>query len=161
MANRTEQRTAMLFVLPAVVLVAVFRMFPLAWGFLLSFRTGDGAGGSTFVGLDNYRALTTYQAFLDSLVNTLVLLATLPIWVMLPMLLAILIHRGGAGRQDVSRGLLFPGGPGTATTLPAFVIWMEQGKMNRPGYASAISMVLFVGMAGLAWIQIRIMSRNV
>jgi multiple sugar transport system permease protein len=37
---------------------------------------------------------------------------------------------------------------------------MEQGKMNRPGYASAISMVLFVGMAGLAYVQIRIMSRN-
>jgi multiple sugar transport system permease protein len=37
---------------------------------------------------------------------------------------------------------------------------MEQGKMNRPGYASAISMVLFVVMAGLAYVQIRIMSRN-
>ncbi len=56
--------------------------------------------------------------------------------------------------------VLTAGGPGTSTTLPEFLIWMEQGKMNRPGYASAISMVLFVGMAGLAWVQIRIMQRN-
>ena len=56
--------------------------------------------------------------------------------------------------------VLTAGGPGTATTLPEFLIWMEQGKMNRPGYASAISMVLFVMMAGLAYVQIRIMSRN-
>jgi len=56
--------------------------------------------------------------------------------------------------------VLTAGGPGTSTTLPEFLIWMEQGKMNRPGYASAISMVLFVGMAGLAYVQIRIMSRN-
>lgn len=286
MANRTEQRTAMLFVLPAVVLVVLFRMFPLVWGFMLSFRSGDGAGGSVFVGLDNYRALTTDQAFLDSLVNTLILLATLPIWVMLPLLLAILIHQGVPGGKLFRAVYFFPavlsaviigsifnvvlrydgslnaalhavgveavdwlgsgstalaslivvelwatfgmsvlifmaglstvsselveaarldgakplqiwwhvilpamrpilefvavvttigvltsmfgliyvltaGGPGTATTLPEFLIWMEQGKMNRPGYASAISMVLFVGMAGLAWIQIRIMSRNV
>lgn len=56
--------------------------------------------------------------------------------------------------------VLTAGGPGTATTLPEFLIWLEQGKMNRPGYAAAISMVLFVGMAGLAWVQIRIMSRN-
>jgi ABC-type maltose transport system permease subunit len=42
------------------------------------------------------------------------------------------------------------GGPGTATTLPEFLIWLEQGKLNRPGYASAISMVLFGLMAILA-----------
>lgn len=56
--------------------------------------------------------------------------------------------------------VLTAGGPGTATTLPEFLIWMDQGKMKRPGYASAISMVLFVMMAGLAYVHIRIMSRN-
>ncbi|MEQ8696987.1 MAG: ABC transporter permease subunit, partial [Bauldia litoralis] len=52
------------------------------------------------------------------------------------------------------------GGPGTATTLPEFLIWLEQGKLNRPGYASAISVVLFGLMALLATVQIRILSRN-
>jgi multiple sugar transport system permease protein len=56
--------------------------------------------------------------------------------------------------------VLTAGGPGTATTLPEFLIWLEQGKMNRPGYAAAISMVLFLLMGGLAWMQIRIMNRN-
>ncbi|MEO6299917.1 MAG: sugar ABC transporter permease, partial [Paracoccaceae bacterium] len=56
--------------------------------------------------------------------------------------------------------VLTAGGPGTATTLPEFLIWLEQGKMNRPGYAAAISMVLFCVMAVLAYVQIRIMSRN-
>ena len=37
--------------------------------------------------------------------------------------------------------VLTAGGPGTATTLPEFLIWLEQGKMNQPGYAAAISMV--------------------
>ena len=48
--------------------------------------------------------------------------------------------------------VLTAGGPGTATTLPEFLIWLEQGKMNRPGYAAAISMVLFAadGRARLA-----------
>jgi multiple sugar transport system permease protein len=52
------------------------------------------------------------------------------------------------------------GGPGTSTYLPEYLIWMEQGYLNKPGYASAISMVLFALMAGLAVVQIRIMSRN-
>ena len=56
--------------------------------------------------------------------------------------------------------VLTAGGPGTATTLPEFLIWLEQGKLNRPGYAAAISAVLFVLMAGVAWAQVRIMSRN-
>ncbi len=34
---KSESRAALLFVAPALLLVAVFRMFPLAWGFLLSF----------------------------------------------------------------------------------------------------------------------------
>ncbi len=238
-----------------------------------------------FVGIDNYIAISNDPAFHDSIENTLILIATLPIWVMLPMLLAILIHQGVpggkifravyffpavlstvivgsifnvvlrfdgslnaflkavglvpvdwlgngstalasliavqlwstfgmsllifmAGLSTVSKelieaarldgakplqiwihivipalrpiiefvavvttigvltsmfGLIYvltAGGPGTATTLPEFLIWLEQGKMNRPGYAAAISMVLFTMMAGLAYVQIRIMSRN-
>jgi len=56
--------------------------------------------------------------------------------------------------------VLTAGGPGTATTLPEFLIWLEQGKLNQPAYAAALSMMLFVMMAGLAWLQIRIMARN-
>ena len=56
-------------------------MFPLARGSFLSFIEGDGE--SRFIGLDNDRALTTDAAFHDSLINTLVLLATLPVCVYL------------------------------------------------------------------------------
>lgn len=285
MARRSETRIALMFVAPALVLVGVFRLFPLIWGAALSFTAGDGQGGTVWVGWQNYRQLASDGAFHDSLVNTLILLATLPVWVMLPLLLAILIHQGVPGgklfravyffpavlsaviigsifnvvlrydgslnaalkslgieavdwlgqggtalasliavelwatfgmsvliflaglstvsselveaaRLDGARpfqiwwhvilpalrpilefvavvttigvltsmfGLIYvltAGGPGTSTTLPEFLIWMEQGKMNRPGYASAISMVLFAGMAGLALVQIRIMQRN-
>jgi len=274
-----------LFVLPAIVLVGVFRIFPLAWGVVLSFTNSNGFGQSSFVGIGNYVAIANDPAFRDSIENTLILIATLPIWVMLPLLLAILIHQGVpggkifravyffpavlstviigsifnvvlrfdgslnaflkaiglipvdwlgngataltsliavqlwatfgmsllifmAGLSTVSKelieaarldgakplqiwvhviipalrpiiefvavvttigvltsmfGLIYvltAGGPGTATTLPEFLIWLEQGKMNQPGYAAAISMVLFVMMAGLAYVQIRIMSRN-
>jgi multiple sugar transport system permease protein len=275
----------LLFLLPAIVLVCVFRIFPLIWGFILSFTNSNGFGQASFVGLDNYVAVAKDPAFRDSIENTLILIATLPVWILLPLLLGTLIHQGVpggkifravyffpavlssviigsifnvvlrfdgslnaflkavgllpvdwlgrgstalasliavqlwstfgmsllifmAGLSTVSRelieaarldgakplqiwvhviipalrpiiefvtvvttigvltsmfGLIYvltSGGPGTATTLPEFLIWLEQGKMNQPGYAAAISMVLFVGMAGLAYLQIRIMSRN-
>lgn len=278
-------RLGLLFVVPALALVIVFRIVPLIWGFGTSLTDYDGMSAPRFVGLANYAALTHDPVFIDSIVNMLILLATLPVWIGLPMLLAILIHQGvpggklfravyffpavlssvivgaifnmllrydgsfnamlkalgfsavdwlgnsstalfsliavqlwatfgmslliflaglstvpsdmleaakldGAGLFDTWWHIVIPsirpiiefaavvttigmltsmfgliyvltaGGPGTSTTLPEFLIWLEQGRMNRPGYASAISMVLFALMAGLAFIQIRIMSRN-
>ncbi|MDQ0390689.1 carbohydrate ABC transporter permease [Labrys monachus] len=285
MGSKAERRIGLLFVLPAIMLVGLFRLFPLAWGFVLSFTDSNGFGRSSFVGFDNYVAIAHDPVFRDSIENTLILIATLPVWVMLPLLLAILIHQGVPGgrifravyffpavlstviigsifnvvlrfdgslnaflkavglvpvdwlgngatalasliavqlwatfgmsllifmaglstvstelieaaRLDGARplqiwihvivpalrpiiefvavvttigvltsmfGLIYvltAGGPGTATTLPEFLIWLEQGKMNQPGYAAAISMVLFVILGGLAYVQIRIMSRN-
>jgi multiple sugar transport system permease protein len=283
--SRAERRFAYLFLLPTLALVTVFRIVPLIWGFFLSLTNTDGLGNGEWVGIANYIRAATDSTFQDSIINTLLLLATLPIWIMLPMILAILIHQGVPGgnvfravyffpavlssviigaifnivlrydgslnnalkavgfdavdwlggsatalgsliavqlwstfgmgvlifmsglstvpddiieaaRIDGARfwqrlfliiipslrpiiefaavvttigvltsmfGLIYVltgGGPGTATTLPGFLIWLEQGKLNRPGYAAAISMVLFVMMGGIAWAQVRIMSRN-
>ena len=279
--SRRESRFALLCLLPALALLIIFRVIPLVWGFVLSFLPDDGGP----VGLSNYTAAIADPTFRDSMVNTLLLIATLPIWVMLPMLLAILIHQGVPGgkfyravyflpavlssvivgaifnvvlrfdgslnaalkamgfdavdwlgssstalwsllavqlwstfgmgvliflsglstvpddiveaaRIDGARfwqrlflivipslrpiiefvavvttigvltsmfGLIYVltgGGPGSASTLPEFLIWLEQGRLNRPGRAAAISIFLFVMMAGVAWAQIRIMTRN-
>jgi multiple sugar transport system permease protein len=279
--SRAERRFAVLCLLPAVALLLLFRIVPLGWGFLLSLRP-DGGGPA---GLENYAAAAADPTFRQSMANTVLLLATLPVWVMLPMLLAILIHTGVPGgrlfravyflpavlssvivgaifnvvlrfdgslnaalavfgfdavdwlgssstalwsliavqlwatfgmsvliflaglstvpddiveaaRIDGARfwqrlflivipslrpiiefvavvttigvltsmfGLIYVltgGGPGASSTLPEFLIWLEQGRLNRPGRASAISVFLFVMMAGVAWAQIRIMTRN-
>lgn len=283
--SASPERLALLFVLPALALVTIFRIVPLIWGLGYSFTDYNGIAEPSFIGLANYAELARDPAFLDSLVNMLILIATLPIWIALPLVLAILIHQGVPGGKLFRAVYFFPavlssvivgaifnvllrydgsfnamlkalgfsavdwlgnsstalfsliavqlwatfgmslliflaglstvpsdmleaakldgakllqtwwyivipslkpiiefaavvttigmltsmfgliyvltaGGPGTSTTLPEFLIWLEQGKMNRPGYASAISMVLFLMMAGLAAIQIRIMSKN-
>lgn len=283
--SKAERRFAFLFVMPAVLLVLMFRINPLIWGFFLSLTDWRGLGEANFIGIGNYQQMVTDPNFQASMVNTFVLLATLPVWIMLPMLLAILIHQGVPGGKMFRAVYFFPavlssvivgsifnvvlrydgsfnallgmfginavdwlgdsntalfsligvqlwatfgmslliflaglstvpkemleaarldgaklwqiwvfviipslrpiiefvavvttigvltnmfgliyvltaGGPGTATTLPEFLIWLEQGRLNRPGYAAAISMVLFAFMAGIAYLQIRIMSRN-
>ncbi len=56
--------------------------------------------------------------------------------------------------------VLTGGGPGTATTVPEYLIWSAQGRLNQPAYAAALSIILFVVTGILAWLQIRIMSRN-
>lgn len=283
--RRAEARFAYVFLLPALLLVFGFRIWPLLWGFLLSLTDARGTQPGQFIGFENYVQSAADPNFRAALENTVLLLLTLPIWVALPMLLAILIHQGVPGgglfravyffpavlspviigsifnvalgydgsfnallgivgvspvdwlgntmtalpsllavqfwstfgigvliflaglstvpqdmieaaRLDGAKmwqvwiyviipalrpiiefsavvttigvltsmfGLIYvltAGGPGTATTLPEFLIWLEQGRLNQPGYAAALSMILFVLMGGLAWLQIRIMSRN-
>jgi hypothetical protein len=92
--------------LPAILLLLAFRIIPSSGACFLSFTNFDGLGGADWVGAANYRSVLADPVFRDSLVNTLLVLATLPVWIMLPMLLADPDPPGGARRATVPRGLL-------------------------------------------------------
>jgi multiple sugar transport system permease protein len=51
------------------------------------------------------------------------------------------------------------GGPGGATYLPEYYIWVQQGQMNRPALASAASTVLFLVMLAVGLLQVGILRR--
>ncbi|MEU5091287.1 sugar ABC transporter permease [Streptomyces sp. NPDC021356] len=62
-----------LFVVPALLLFAVFKLYPIGWSFLLSLhKTVQGV--DTFVGLDNYTRLVHDPLFWTALQNTAVIL---------------------------------------------------------------------------------------
>lgn len=99
MSLRTGRRrvspTPYLFLLPALVLFLVFRVYPLVNGLWLSFTSARlGRTQYTFVGLSNYEKLLSDDRFLVSLVNTAYYTAasTLPI-LALPLLLAVVLNR--------------------------------------------------------------------
>jgi multiple sugar transport system permease protein len=61
-------------------------------------------------------------------------------------------------------GLLYvmtSGGPGGATYLPEYYIWIQQGQMNRPALASAAATVLFLVMVVVGLLQISVLRRAV
>jgi multiple sugar transport system permease protein len=60
-------------------------------------------------------------------------------------------------------GLLYvmtSGGPGGATYLPEYYIWIQQGEMNRPALASAASTILFLVMVVVGLLQISVLRRS-
>ena len=103
-----ERLYGVLFVLPALLVVLVFRLIPLGWGFGYSLTDFDGINPPEFIGLGNYQALLSDGAFLDSMKNALIMLATLPIWIALPMVIAILIHQGVPGGRLFRAVYFFP-----------------------------------------------------
>jgi multiple sugar transport system permease protein len=282
---KIERVTPYLFVVPALGLFILFRFYPLLAGSLYSFTDWNGINDPNWIGLNNYFELFVDPVFLRTLGNTLLVIATLPIWVGLPLLLAIFIHLGVPGgafyrasyffpivlssiiigtmftiilrfdgglnhmlrmigfnpidwlgdpryslfsvvsvaiwanfgmsvliflaglsmvppeiveaarvdgaslRQIIFRvvvpmlrgsvefvtvittitiltsmfGLIYVmtgGGPGTSTYMPEFLIWLMQGEFNRLGYASAMSVLLFIFVGLVGVVQIRMMRRE-
>jgi multiple sugar transport system permease protein len=56
--------------------------------------------------------------------------------------------------------VLTSGGPGTATYLPEYLIWENMGKLNRPGYATAISTLVFFIFMVVIIVQVNLMIKR-
>lgn len=95
-------------ILPCVVLLALFSIYPLAWAFKYMFYDFDGFTEATFIGFDNFVRLFTRDAqFWNSVWNTLVyaggkLIVTLP----LSLILAVILNQKIFARNSL-RAIFF------------------------------------------------------
>ncbi|MET0829199.1 MAG: sugar ABC transporter permease, partial [Microbacterium sp.] len=112
------------FLLPIIVLVAVFLLYPALRTFVESFmeqsqRRGEGA---TFVGLDNYISLFTDPNFLGVLLNNLLWVLVVPAAaVLVGLLVAILTDRLGKRRETTFKAMIFL--PMAVSGVAAAVTW--------------------------------------
>ena len=92
----------LLFILPTIVILAVFLVYPLVYGIVLSVHETTGFALTSFVGLEHYaRAILGDSVFHQSLAHTLLFTATaVVLQTGLGLLLALLL-------ADVNRGRSF------------------------------------------------------
>lgn len=111
------------YLLPFLLLFAVFRIFPLVYGLYVSFTNATlGGNSSQFVGLQNYTALTHEARFLHSLLNTgqFTLQATIPV-LGVPLLLAVLLNQNLPLRTFLRSAYYFPQ---TLSVVTLGLIWL-------------------------------------
>jgi ABC-type sugar transport system permease subunit len=114
---------ALLFVLPALINLAVFRYYPIIWTGYTSFWDYSLLRGYTqMVGFENYiKAFTNDPAFLISLRITLVYTAVrVPLQVALGLLLAVFTAQGKRG-MGIMRSLIFI--PVVISFIVVSIIW--------------------------------------
>jgi ABC-type sugar transport system permease subunit len=107
---RRVSPTPYLFLLPALLLFFLFRVYPLINGLWLSFTSARlGRAEYTFVGLANYTRLLEDDRFLLSLVNTAVytVASTVPI-LALPLVIAVALNRGVVLKTLLRGAFFFP-----------------------------------------------------
>lgn len=76
-----EYKVAYVYIAPFFILFAIFGLFPIAFGFYLSFFRWDGLSQMHFIGLENYLNVFKDPLFWKALKNTLVIgiIAHIPI----------------------------------------------------------------------------------
>lgn len=101
-------RTALGFLLPALVILAVFVVWPMISALRLSFTDASGFGAEEYVGLDNYLRIFQDPAILDAVGNTVLYAALFtPTAVCVALALALLLNDPRLPLRGVFRTALF------------------------------------------------------
>ena len=94
---RKKRREIFLSLLPVLVILAVFRVYPIATALWRSFTNWDGLYRSDWIGLRNYVRFVTDGSFWMILRNTLFLLVNVPLQVFIGLIVALLLYERVAG----------------------------------------------------------------
>ena len=104
--TRKRSATPYLFLIPALVVLGIFVIYPIIAVVYYSFTDYDIVRPPVFIGLDNYEALVQDDTFWLALVHSIVYLIVTPILIVLSIGLAIIVNRGLRGIH-IYRALYF------------------------------------------------------
>nr|WP_243730292.1 sugar ABC transporter permease [Marinomonas balearica] len=106
--SKQQQWMPIVFLLPAVILFAVYVIFPIAQSIWLSFFEWDGLGEKTFVGLANYEELFTDYQFWIALKNNIYWLVFFMLAPPLGLAVALFLNQKILGIRLVKSLFFFP-----------------------------------------------------
>lgn len=109
----------MIYVLPTLALMGFFLFWPIVQAVYYSFFNWDGVT-AVYQGLGNYRSLLSSPIFWEVLKHNLVLLVAVPLWVLAPMVVALLLFTEVPGWR-LFRTILFA--PTALSWVVIGIVW--------------------------------------
>lgn len=93
--SRSEQAIGWAFVSPVVVLIGIFGLLPIGWSLVLSFQESDLLTPDTpWVGLSNYKELTSDSQFASAIQHTIIYTALfVPATMLVGVVIAVALNR--------------------------------------------------------------------
>ncbi|GAB5428546.1 MAG: sugar ABC transporter permease [Devosia indica] len=137
-----------LFVMPALVLLGIFMIYPILWSLWMSFQVGRGMSFS-FGGFANIVRLTQDPVFLRALTNTLVFLAIqVPIMLVLALLFASALNDSKLwGRSFFRTAIFLP----CVTSLVAYSV-IFKSMFAGDGIINQVLLGLHIVSEPIAWL---------
>ncbi len=152
---KSEAKESYLLIMPLMVLLLVFILYPVLANVYLSFFKWKGMGKATFIGLANYQAMVRDETFWVSIRNTLVLLLYIPMGVMLPILISALLREGLKGWSIFRAIIYIPNILGYVIMgMISSIMFRKLGPLNH--------VLVAIGLEGLAldWLSIPKLTLN-
>lgn len=118
---------AWLAVAPALTIILLYRYIPVGYNFYLSFHTMSYTGEMSFVGLENYARALTDPVFMRSVLNTVYLLGTIPVGIVIALGVALLLNQRFFG-SNVFRSAFFL--PYITMMVAVAVVWQYMFKTD-------------------------------
>ena len=131
MTTRRQPLQAWLFLAPALMLLAVFSFWPVAYGSYLAFTDYSLVRPTSWVGLDNFRYIFDNEMFVTGLKNSLLFLLMVPAVQVGAIALAVLVNNRLPGIRYFRAAFYVP----VVTTVSVVgIMWgfmfHEQGTLN-------------------------------
>lgn len=121
----SQRRAGILFALPVIILELVLLALPVAQAFYYSLTNWDGIT-ATWVGVSNYQRLFGDPTFWQIMGNNLLLLASIPVAILIPLLVAYLLNERVTGWRFFR----------SAYFLPTAISWVVIGMVAIRVFAS-------------------------
>ena len=118
--TRRFSLTPYLFLTPALLVIAVFVLYPMVAVFFYSFTSYNIVTPPKWVGLKNFQDLIVDSTFRLALRNSLVYLIVTPVLIVLSIILAIIVNRKLPG-INLFRGLYYI--PAISGSIAVGIIW--------------------------------------
>lgn len=136
-----------LFIVPAFALVGTVLLFPIGSSIFHSLYDWQPGYTSPFVGLANYTALAGNVFFQQVLKNEGIFLLGVPLWVFLPLALALFLHERVAGSGFI-RTLIFA----PAVASPAILGIFFRSVLSPTGVLNTILRAVGLGYFARNWL---------
>lgn len=139
-----------LYLLPAIVFFAVFKYWPMLFGFVLSFFKWNFVGRIRWVGISNYVSMFSRELFIEAVKNTAgYTIALIPALVILPLALALLLLQvTNRGLSAFFKSIIFM--PSILSFAITCMVWLW---IFNPSFGSLNAVLAFFGIAPLSWLN--------
>jgi multiple sugar transport system permease protein len=136
--RRSTRRAALIwaFLAPSLLIFLLYRILPLLWNVVLSFQAWAPLKPAVFVGLDNYQdMLFDDDVFWQALWNTIGIIASAPIGIVIALTLALLVNGDVRGRE-IYRTVIFLSYPLMTVAVAIIWRWMFDERVGLINYVA-------------------------
>jgi multiple sugar transport system permease protein len=142
----SQRRAGLAFALPVILLELAFLGLPLGQALYYSFTSWDGLT-STWIGLANYERLFSDSTFWRIVFNNLLLLASVPFAILIPLLVAYLLNEHVLGWRFFR----------SAYFLPTAISWVVIGMVAIRFFAGEGMLNHLLEAVGLGFIHLNLL----